>query len=102
MDIAAKLAALGLDLPKPAAPVAAYVPVVEQGGLLHISGQLPFRDGPVVTGRLGSDTDEAAGYAAARRCALMPVAQVGQAVGGAWSRLERIVQPGVFVHLHPG
>ena len=52
MDIAAKLAELGLELPKPAAPVAAYVPVVEQGGVLHISGQLPFRDGQVVTGRL--------------------------------------------------
>ena len=49
MDIAAKLADLGLELPKPAAPVAAYVPVVEAGGLLHISGQLPFRDGQVVT-----------------------------------------------------
>ncbi|MBB5704690.1 RidA family protein [Sphingopyxis panaciterrulae] len=102
MDIAAKLAALGLDLPKPAAPVAAYVPVVEQGGLLHISGQLPFRDGQVVTGRLGSDTDEAAGYDAARRCALMLVAQVGQAVGGDWSRVERIVKLGVFVNSDPG
>ncbi|MFN7030924.1 MAG: RidA family protein, partial [Sphingopyxis sp.] len=70
MDIAAKLADLGLELPKPAAPVAAYVPVVEAGGLLHISGQLPFRDGQVVTGRLGADTDEASGYDAARRCAL--------------------------------
>src|SRR3546814_15569879 len=88
MDIAPKLAALGLDLPKPAAPVAAYVPVVAQGGLLHISGPLPFRYGQVVTGRLGSYTDEAAGYDAARRCALMHVAQVGRAVGGDWSRVE--------------
>src|SRR3546814_4356311 len=92
MDIAAKLADLGLDLPKPAAPVAAYVPVVEQGGLLHISGQLPFRDGQVVTGRLGADMDEETGYDAARRCALMLVAQIGQAVGGAWSRVDRIVK----------
>src|SRR3546814_20076410 len=96
MDIAAKLADLGLDLPKPAAPVAAYVPVVEQGGLLHIRGQFPFRDGPVVTVRLGSDTDEAAGYAAATRCALMLVAQLGQSLGGAWSRVECNDTPGVF------
>src|SRR3546814_14891859 len=102
MDIAAKLAALGLDLPKPAAPVAAYVPVVEQGGLLHISGQLPFRDGQVVTGRLGADMDEATGYDAARRCALMLVAQIGQAVGGDWSRVDRIVKIGVFVNRVPG
>ena len=55
MDITAKLAELGLELPKAAAPVAAYVPVVEHGGLLYVSGQLPFRDGQVVTGRLGDD-----------------------------------------------
>jgi enamine deaminase RidA (YjgF/YER057c/UK114 family) len=97
MDITAKLAELGLDLPTPAAPVAAYVPVVEQGGLLHISGQLPFRDGKLVTGRLGADLDEASGYDAARLCALMITAQVGKAVGGDWSRVERIVKLGVFV-----
>ncbi|WP_447765679.1 RidA family protein [Sphingopyxis panaciterrae] len=101
MDITAKLAELGLELPKPAAPVAAYVPVVEHGGLLHISGQLPFRDGQVVTGRLGDDTDVAGGYDAARRCALMLVAQVGQALGGDWSRVERVVKLGVFVNSAP-
>ena len=97
MDIAARLAELGLELPTPAAPVAAYVPVVEQDGLLHISGQLPFRDGQVVTGRLGADMDEASGYDAARACALMLVAQVGQAIGGDWSRVARIVKLGVYV-----
>ena len=101
MDITAKLAELGLDLPTPAAPVAAYVPVVEQGGLLHISGQLPFRDGTLVTGRLGADLDEASGYDAARLCALMITAQVGKAVGGDWSRVERIVKLGVFVNSTP-
>ncbi|UNK79918.1 RidA family protein [Sphingopyxis granuli] len=102
MDIAAKLAELGLDLPTPAAPVAAYVPVVERDGLLHVSGQLPFRDGQLVTGRLGADMDEASGYDAARRCALMIVAQVGKAVDGDWSRVERIVKLGVFVNSDPG
>ena len=100
-DVTAKLAELGLELPKPAAPVAAYVPVVEQGGLLHISGQLPFRDGQVVTGRLGADIDEATGYDAARRCALMLVAQIGQALDGDWSRVERVVKLGVFVNSAP-
>src|SRR3546814_5846590 len=90
MDIAAKIAALGLELPKPAAPVAAYVPVVEQGGMLYVSGQLPFRDGQVVTGRLGDDMDGAGGQDAAQRVALMLVAQIGQALGGDWSRVEQI------------
>ena len=100
-DIAAKLADLGLELPKPAAPVAAYVPVVEHGGLLYVSGQLPFRDGQVVTGRLGEDVDVAGGQDAAQRVALMLVAQIGQALGGDWSRVERIVKLGVFVNSTP-
>src|SRR3546814_4162551 len=90
MDIAAKIATLGLELPKPAAPVAAYVPVVEHNGLLYVSGQLPFRDGQVVTGRLGEDVDVAGGQDAAQRVALMLVAQIGQALGGDWSRVERV------------
>ena len=101
MVIAAKLATLGLELPKPAAPVAAYVPVVEHNGLLHISGQLPFRDGQVVTGRLGEDVDVTGGQDAAQRVALMLVAQIGQALGGDWSRVERIVKLGVFVNSAP-
>src|SRR3546814_5266944 len=96
MDIAAKNASLGLELPKPAAPVAAYGPVVEQGGMLYVSGQLPFRDGQVVTGRLGDDMDVAGGQDAAQRVALMLVAQIGQALGGDWSRVERVVKLGVL------
>jgi len=53
-SISERLDALGLVLPEPAAPVAAYVPAVEANGLLHISGQLPFRpEGGLITGRLG-------------------------------------------------
>lgn len=96
-DIHEKLAALGLILPEPAAPVAAYVPAVEAAGLLHISGQLPFADGEVMTGRLGEDRDLDFGVEAARRCALMLVAQIGKALGG-FDRVQRIVKLGVFVN----
>ena len=51
--IDAKLAELGLKLPEAAAPVAAYVPAVEAGGLLHLSGQLPFVGGRLVTEAVG-------------------------------------------------
>ncbi len=58
MDIDAKLAELGLTLPKAAAPVAAYVPAVEVGGLLYVSGQLPFDpEGQLMTGRLDGPAD---------------------------------------------
>lgn len=98
--IDAALAARGLKLPTPAAPVADYVPAVEAGGLLHLSGQLPFRDGAVMTGRLGEDVDVAGGRAAAEACALMIVAQVQKALGSL-DRVERIVRLGVFVASDP-
>jgi enamine deaminase RidA (YjgF/YER057c/UK114 family) len=92
-----KLAELGLSLPAAAAPVAAYVPTVEVNGLLHISGQLPFKDGAVITGRLGEDVSLEDGAAAAQACALMLVAQIKAALGGL-HRVERIVKLGVFVN----
>jgi enamine deaminase RidA (YjgF/YER057c/UK114 family) len=92
-----KLAELGLALPAPAAPVASYVPTVEAGGLLHISGQLPFKDGAVMTGRLGEDRDLDYGVEAAQRCALMLVAQMKAALGGL-HRVERVVKLGVYIN----
>ena len=96
--IDAKLAELGLTLPEAAAPIAAYVPAVEAAGLLHISGQLPFSDGALMTGRIGEDRDLAYGQEAARRCALMLVAQIKKALNGDLSRVDRIVKLGVFVN----
>ena len=95
--IAAKLAELGLTLPEAAAPVAAYVPVVEAGGLLHLSGQLPFVDGKLVTGRLGEDLTLEQGQEAARACGLMVVAQLKKHLGDL-SRVGRVVKLGVFVN----
>jgi enamine deaminase RidA (YjgF/YER057c/UK114 family) len=101
-QIDAKLAELGLTLPEAAAPVAAYVPAVAAGGLLHVSGQLPFKDGALMTGRLGEDRDLAFGQEAAQRCALMLVAQIQKALGGDLSRVTRIVKLGVFVNSAAG
>lgn len=100
-DIATKLAERGLTLPEPAAPVAAYTPVVEAGGLAHVSGQLPFDEGMLMTGRLGEDRDIDYGRKAAERCGLMLVAQLKQALGSL-DRVERIVKLGVFVNSVPG
>lgn len=92
-----RLEELGVTLPEAAAPVAAYVPAVLAGGLLHVSGQLPFADGQVITGRLGDGVEVAAGQAAARACALMLLAQVRQALGSL-DRVERVVKLGVFIN----
>jgi enamine deaminase RidA (YjgF/YER057c/UK114 family) len=95
--IDAALANLGLTLPEAAAPVAAYVPAVEAAGLVHLSGQLPFRDGALITGRLGEDVTLAEGQEAARACALMIVAQLKKQLG-TLDRVRRIVKLGVFVN----
>ncbi len=95
--IEAKLAELGLTLPVAAAPVAAYVPVVVAGGLAHVSGQLPFIDGKLVTGRLGDDVTTEQGYEAARACGLMLLAQLKAALGSL-DRVERVVKLGAFIN----
>jgi len=95
-EIDAKLAELGLSLPEPAAPVAAYVPVVIAGGLAHVSGQLPFLDDVLVKGRLGENVTTGEGYEAARACGLMILAQLRAALGSL-DRVERVVKLGAFV-----
>ena len=98
MSIDQRLAELGIELPQPAAPVAAYVPAVEQGGLLHISGQISFNeDGNLILGRLGEDMNLERGVAAARRCGIMLLAQMKAALG-TLDRVEKIVKLGVFVN----
>ncbi len=96
MTIAAKLAELGITLPKAAAPVASYVPVVVHGGMAYVSGQLPFVDGVVVTGRLGDDVSVEAGKDAARACGLMIVAQLQAA--GLLDQVDRVVKLGAFIN----
>jgi len=101
MSIDNRLAELGVTLPQPAAPVAAYVPTVERGGLLHISGQISVADGgDLMKGRLGEDMDLDGGIAAARRCGVMLLAQMKAALGSL-DRVEKIVKLGVFVNSAP-
>lgn len=95
--IESKLASIGLTLPEPAAPVASYVPVVEASGFLYISGQLPFVDGTLSKGVLGSTMSVEDGQSAAQACALMLIAQMKKALGGDLARVHRIVKLGVFV-----
>jgi enamine deaminase RidA (YjgF/YER057c/UK114 family) len=95
--ISNRLTELNIRLPEPAAPVAAYVPSVEAGGLLYISGQLPFReDGSLITGTLGLDVGLEGGQEAAKRCAVMLIAQMKKALGSL-DRVERIVKLGAFI-----
>ncbi len=101
----AKLKALGISLPTPAAPVANYVAFVISGSQLVISGQLPFgADGkidPAHIGKVGGDVSLDAGKAAARACAINVLAQAKVALGDL-DRIARCVRLGGFINAAPG
>jgi enamine deaminase RidA (YjgF/YER057c/UK114 family) len=96
----ARLAAIGIHLPTPAAPVAAYVPVVIHNGIATVSGQLPFIGEQVMVGRVGEDRDPSYGEEAARACGVMILAQLKAALGSL-DRVERVIKLGVFVNSDP-
>lgn len=101
MTIEARLSELGIVLPRAAAPAANYVPTVLHGGLLHISGQIPFdTEGQLIRGRVGDSLTMKEGEVAARRCAIGLLAQM-QAALGSLSRVSRVVKLGVFVSSTP-
>ena len=99
------LAALGIFLPLPAAPVANYLPFVVSGSLLAISGQLPIGPSgkldPAHTGKLGAAVSSKAGQAAARLCAINILAQAKAALGDL-DRISRCIRLGGFVNAAPG
>ena len=98
-----RLAALGITLPTPAAPVANYVPftLTLNGSLLVVSGQVPMRDGKVVfTGKVGAQLDIETGQQAAQLCLINVLAQVKAAVGSL-DKVKRVARLGGFIAAGP-
>ena len=97
-----RLQELGVSLPAPAVPVAAYVPCVRTGSLVYVSGQVPVLDGkPSHLGHLGDNVDLEDGRAAARTCAVNVLAAL-KAELGELSRVRRVVKVTGFVASAPG
>ena len=96
--VEARLESLGITLPDAPAPAANYVPFVRVGSLVHISGQVPIKDGDFVIGKLGDTFSVEDGAGAARLCALSLLAQVRSACDGDWNRLVRAVKLVGFVN----
>ena len=97
-----RLQQLGVTLPAPATPVAAYVPTVRSGDLVYVSGQVPLVDGtPSQLGHLGDDVGLEDGRAAARTCAINLLAAL-KAELGELSRVARVVKVTGFVASAPG
>src|SRR5260221_7671147 len=96
-----RLAALGIELPQPVAPVANYVPFVRSGGTVYISGQVSLNADGGIRGVVGVDLDLVAGQAAARLCAINLIAQMQAACEGDLSRVRRVVKLAGFVQAGP-
>lgn len=97
-----RLAAIGVTLPQPVAPVANYVPFVRSGNLVHISGQISTDAGGGIKGVVGQDVDLEHGIAAAQLCGVNLIAQMKAACDGDLGRVVRVVKLGGFVQCGPG
>lgn len=98
MSIETRLAALGVTLPDAPAPAANYVPFVQVGDVVYVSGQISSGPDGFITGKLGDTMDVEAGAAAAKTCAISLLAQVKAACGGDIERLVRVVKLTGFVN----
>ena len=101
MTIAAHLQALGIELPPLAIPAAAYLPFVQTGSLVFISGHIAKKDGKPWVGQLGLTMTTDEGKAAARAIAIDLMGTLQAAAGGDLSRVKRIVKVMSLVNSTP-
>ena len=101
MSITKRLADLGVSLPDAPAPAANYVPFVQVGNIVYVSGQISNGPDGMIKGKLGADMNAATGAMAAKACAVSLLAQVKAACGGDIERLVRVVKLTGFVNSTP-
>ena len=88
----ARLAELGLQLPPAPKPAGVYKPVVIAGNMLYVSGHGPLRsDGTLITGKIGHDLDQHAGFEAARQTGLAILASLRASLGSL-DRIGRLIK----------
>ncbi|MEV4346608.1 RidA family protein [Actinoplanes sp. NPDC049596] len=101
VDAYAKLAELGLTLPTVVPPLASYVPAVQTGNYVYVSGQLPLVEGKLpYEGKLGAEVTPEQGAELARLCALNALAAIESLVG--LGRVGKVVKVTGFVASAPG
>ncbi len=96
-----RLEAMGLSVPEVPKPVASYLPAVRTGSYVFTSGQLPMRDGQLITtGKVGGEVSLEDAVECARQCALNAIAAVRAEVGDL-ALVKRVVKVVVFVASTP-
>lgn len=91
MSVYDKLSELGITLPPVAVPAAAYVPFVQTGKLIFLSGHIAKKEGKAWVGQLGKTMSTEEGKAAARAIAIELMGTLHAAVGDL-NRVTRIVK----------
>jgi len=92
VDYDKKLKELGIELTKPARPMANYVKVTRTGNLLYLAGHGPARpDGTNITGRLGADLTIEQGYEAAKLTGISLLSTIKAELGDL-NKVKRIVK----------
>ncbi len=100
MKVYDQLQALNITLPPVAVPAAAYVPFVQTGNLVFLSGHIAKQDGKVWVGQLGKTMQTAEGAAAARAVAVDLLGTLHAAVGDL-NKVKRIVKVMSLVNSSP-
>ncbi|MEG0412753.1 MAG: RidA family protein [Comamonas sp.] len=101
MNIYDRLQALQIDLPPVSIPAAAYVPFVQTGNLVFLSGHIARKDGQVWAGQLGTNISTEEGKQAARAVAVDLLGTLQAACGGDLNRVRRIVKVMSLVNSTP-
>jgi len=102
MSIQKKLDELGIILPTASDPLGAYVPVVQSGNLLFVSGQVPMMDGRVAfAGKVGQEINMTQAHEAVRLCVVNALAAINDHLGSL-DAIARIVRLEVFVNSAEG
>ncbi|HXU29242.1 MAG TPA: RidA family protein [Thermoanaerobaculia bacterium] len=102
MSIEDRLMELGITLPEPTPARANYLPFLQIGDVVYISGQLPKRNGGYeFIGKLGREFDVTQGQQAAELCAMNVLAVLSQALGGNLNRVRQCIRVGGYVNSMP-
>ena len=101
MNVYDKLKELNISLPPVAIPAASYVPYMQSGNLLFLSGHIARKNGQPWAGKLGANIQTAEGQEAARSVAIDLLGTLAHATGGDLNRIKRIVKVMSLVNSTP-
>lgn len=100
-SIAQRLKNLNITLPEPTKPVASYIPTRQTGNLIHISGQIPIKNGTLLAkGIVPTQVDQTTAIECARQCTLNALAALQKEIGSL-DQVTKVVKAGIFVAASP-